>query len=56
MYNMKLTKYRLQKIFHTNGKQTRKKYKSVTKLFNHTNTARRKKQFNLKNTTLKKFI
>lgn len=52
---MKLTKKRLQKIIHNNGKQTRKKYKKGTKILKHTNTSRNKKQFNLRNTTLKSF-
>jgi hypothetical protein len=52
---MKLTKVRLQKIIHTNGKQTRKKYKKTSKILKHTNTARNKKQFNLRNTTIKHF-
>lgn len=50
---MKLTKYRLQKIISNNGKQTRKKYKTTSKILKHTNTSRNKKQFNLRNTTLK---
>jgi len=52
---MKLTKVRLQKIINNNGKQTRKKYKKSTRILKHTNTARHKKQFNLRNTTLKNF-
>jgi hypothetical protein len=50
---MKLTKYRLQKIITNNGKQTRKKFKNHKKVLNHTNTTRNKKQFNLRNTTIK---
>ena len=50
---MKLTKKRLQKIIHNNGKQTRKKFKKTSKVLKHTNTARHKKQLNLRNTTLK---
>ena len=50
---MKLTKARLQKIIDTSGNQTRKKYKKRVKTFNHTNTVGNKKQFNLKNNTLK---
>lgn len=50
---MKLTKNRLQKIVNNNGKQTRKKYRKSTKILKHTNTFRNKKQFNLRNTTLK---
>jgi len=50
---MKLTKSRLQKIINNNGKQTRKKYKKMSRILKHTNTARYKKQFNLCNTTLK---
>jgi len=52
---MKLTKVRLQKIINNNGKQTKKKYKHLTKIFKHTNTIRNKKQFNLRHTTLKNF-
>lgn len=52
---MKLTKSRLQKIINNNGKQTRKKYKKTSIILKHTNTARNKKQFNLKNTTLKQY-
>ena len=54
---MKLTKKRLQKIINNNGNQTRKKYRKRGKLFKHTNTAisyARKKQFNLRNTTIKR--
>jgi hypothetical protein len=50
---MKLTKARLHKIINNNGKQTRKKYKRTSRILKHTNTARYKKQFNLRNTTLK---
>jgi hypothetical protein len=50
---MKLTKYRLQKIIKNNGNQTRKKYKKTSKILKHSNTARQKKQFNLRNMTLK---
>jgi hypothetical protein len=50
---MKLTKARLQKIIHTSGNQTRKKYKKLVKTFIHTNTVGNKKHFNLKNITLK---
>jgi len=50
---MNLTKKRLQKIIYNNSKQTRKKYKKTSKILKHTNTARHKKQFNLRNTTLK---
>jgi len=50
---MKLTKKRLEKIIFNNGKQTRKKYKKTSKILKHTNTARHKKQFNLRNYTLK---
>ena len=52
---MKLTKSRLQKIINNNGKQTRKKYKKTFRILKHTNTARNKKEFNLKNTTLKQY-
>lgn len=52
---MKLTKVRLQKIISNNGKQTRKKYKKTTRILKHTNTVRNRKQFNLRNTTLKHF-
>lgn len=50
---MRLTKHRLQKIISNSGNQTRKKYKKNIKILNHTNTARRKRQFNLRNNTLK---
>ena len=50
---MKLTKVRLQKIINNNGKQTRKKYRKTYKILKHTNTERNKKQFNLRNNTLK---
>jgi len=53
---MKLTKKRLQKIINNNGKQTRKKYKKTFKILKHTNTARHKKQFNLRNTTIKNIL
>ncbi len=52
---MKLTKSRLQKIINNNGKQTRKKYKKTFRILKHTNTARNKKEFNLKNNTLKQY-
>jgi len=52
---MKLTKSRLQKIINNNGKQTRKKYKKTFRILKHTNTARNKKEFNLKNNTLKNY-
>ena len=52
---MKLTKSRLQKIINNNGKQTRKKYKKTVKILKHTNTIRNKKQFNLRNSTLKHY-
>lgn len=50
---MKLTKARLEKIIRENGKQTRKKYNKNKNILKHTNTARHKKQFNLRNTTLR---
>jgi hypothetical protein len=53
---MKLTKVRLQKIMNNNGKQTRKKYRKTSRILKHTNTARHKKQFNLRNTTLKQMV
>ena len=53
---MKLTKARLQKIMNNNGKQTRKKYRKTSRILKHTNTARHKKQFNLRNTTLKQMV
>ena len=49
---MKITKYRLQKTMSNNKPQTRKKYKHH-KLYNHTNTNRNKKKFNLRTKTLK---
>ena len=54
---MNLTKYRLQKIINNkSGKQTRKKFKKTVKVLNHTNTARHRKQFNLHNRTISKYI
>jgi uncharacterized protein YkuJ len=50
---MKLTKARLIKIINTNNKQTRKKFKKNVKVLNHVNTVRNKKQFNLRNTTVR---
>lgn len=50
---MKLTKARLYNIIRHQGKQTRKKYKKHENIWKHTNTARHKKQFNLRNTTLR---
>ena len=53
---MKLTKSRLDKTINNinnNNNQTRKKYKKQLKVLNHTNTARHRKQFNLRNYTLK---
>jgi hypothetical protein len=50
---MKLTKVRLQKIINNTNKQTRKKYKKHLKTLDHTNTCRNRKQFNLRNNTLK---
>ncbi len=50
---MKLTKSRLKKIIKNNGNQTRKKYKKSFKILKHSNTVRQKKQFNLRNMTLK---
>lgn len=53
---MKITKKRLQKIIHNRGKQTRKKYKKTAKILKHTNTSinyGKKKQFNLRNNTIK---
>jgi hypothetical protein len=53
---MKLTKSRFQKIISHKGKQTRKKHRhSQNKnTYTHTNTMRNRKQFNLKNTSLKR--
>ena len=53
---MKLTKARLQKIMNNNGKQTRKKYRKTSRILKQINTARHKKQFNLRNTTLKQMV
>ena len=50
---MKLTKARLQKNINTSGNQSRKKYQKRVKTFNHTNTVGNKKQFNLRNMTIK---
>ena len=49
---MKLTKSRIDKLF-LKENQTRKKFKNK-KMLTHTNTFRRKKPFNLKNTTLRR--
>jgi hypothetical protein len=50
---MKLTKCRLDKLF-LKEKQTRKCFKNK-KVLTHTHTFRKKKPFNLKNTTLRKY-
>lgn len=50
---MKLTKARFQKIWTTN-KQTKKNFKNNIRLI-HSNTYRKKRPFNLKNTTLRKY-
>ena len=50
---MKLTKARFQKIWITN-KQTKKNFKNKKGLC-HTNTYRKKRPFNLKNKTLRKY-
>jgi hypothetical protein len=50
---MKVTKYRLQKIINSSGQQTKKRYKMRINKQLHTNTVRNKKQFNLRNNTLK---
>lgn len=50
---MKLTKGRIDKLF-TKENQTRKRFKNK-KILTHTHTFRRKKPFNLKNTTLRKW-
>lgn len=51
---MKLTKVRLQKIIgNKNGKQTRKRFKKNIKVLNHSNTVRNKKEFNLRNRTIR---
>lgn len=54
---MKLTKYRLNKILLSNGKQTRKKRNnnSVNKLLTHNTSRRSKKGFNLKSVTLRHY-
>jgi hypothetical protein len=52
---MKLTKFRLLKQLDKTGKQTRKRFKKGIKVLNHTNTAKEKKQFNLRNKTLKQW-
>lgn len=53
---MKLTKARLQKVINNKfGKQTRKKFKKQLKLLNHNNTVRNKKDFNLRNRTIRHF-
>ena len=50
---MKITKGRIDRLF-SKENQTKKHFKNK-KMFTHTNTFRRKKQFNLKNTTLRKW-
>ena len=51
---MKFTKARLQKIINNkNNVQTRKCFKTTKKVLTHTNTNRNRKQFNLKNSTLR---
>jgi len=52
---MKLTKARLQKIINTTNKQTRRKNKKNIKPFNHSNTIRNNKQFNLHHNTIKRY-
>lgn len=49
---MKLTKSRIDKLF-LKEKQTRKQFKNK-KVLTHTHTFRKKKPFNLKNTTLRR--
>lgn len=51
---MKLTKYRLNKIVLSNGKQTRKKC-IKNKLLTHNTSRCSKKKFNLRNTTLRQY-
>lgn len=53
---MKLTKYRLQKIINSTNKQTRKKYinKAIKPLI-HNISCRKKKSFNLRSTTLRRY-
>jgi len=53
---MKITKHRLEKIIHNNTIQTRKHRKYVGKVLKHTNTARNKRPFNLKNQSLKNWF
>ena len=56
LLHMKLTKARLQKVINNKfGKQTRKKFKKQLKLLNHNNTVRNKKDFNLRNKTIRHF-
>ena len=50
---MKLTKARFQKIINNVNNQTKRKHKKNIKILNHNNTLRNKKQFNLRNVTLK---
>ena len=54
---MKLTKARLQKTINNTNKQTRKKFKKLRTVLNHTNTIYnskyKTKQFNLQNRTIK---
>ena len=49
---MKITKSRLEKIIRSQSTQTRKR-KSHTKSFDHTMSYRKRRQFNLRTTTLK---
>ena len=55
---MKLTKSRFQKIISHKGKQTRKKHRhsqtTNRNINTNINTMRNRKQFNLKNTSLKR--
>ena len=50
---MKLTKFRLTKQLSNNKLQTRKHFKRGVKLLTHGITSKEKKQFNLRNKTLK---
>jgi hypothetical protein len=53
---MKLTKSRLQKIINNNNKQTRKIFKKNIKVLHHNSSFKNKKQFNLRNKTLKNLV
>ena len=53
--HMNITKKRLDKIIHNNNTQSKKRRRNL-KLLKHSNTSRNKKQFNLRNLTLKQLV